>query len=164
MLGYHIVGAWPAAWRQSAGTESKNMLFKELVAPAVSAVLLAHCIKGKVLCCALDNAGVAFVLNSLSCGCPWSRQLLRMLTDALATNHVGLVAGHAHRHRNEHTDALSHALADVTWSQVVRNAPRARRSRCELHFAILDIRRRECFLATVSFARPTSPFAVAARR
>ena len=164
VLGYHIVGAWPAKWRQSSGKGSMNMLFKELVAPVVAALLLSHCIPDTVMCCAVDNAGVAFVLNALSCGCPWSRALLRILADKLAANRVGMIAGHAHRHRNTHADDLSHLLANVAWSQVVASAPRKQPARCELHFAILDLRRREACLATVSFAPPTSPFVIPARR
>ena len=135
------------------------MLYKELVPPSVAILLLAKHMCQKVLCCALDNAGVAYVLNALSSGCLRSLQLLRPVADTLAANHVGLIAGHAHRAKNTHTDELSHALNDSLWSQVFASARVSRKGHDELHFAILDIRRQECMLATVSFGRSISPLA-----
>ena len=157
--GYHIVGHWPKHWKQSAGKNVPHMLYKELVPPSVAVLLLAKHMCRKVLCCALDNAGVAYVLNALPSGCLRSLQLLRPVADTLAANHVGLIAGHAHRAKNTHTDELSHALNDSLWSQVFASARVSRKGHDELHFAILDIRRQECMLATVSFGRSISPLA-----
>ena len=151
--GYHIVGTWPEEWRQSAGPGAPNMLFKEVLPPVVAGLLLAPFSANKVFCSALDNAGAAFVLNSLSCGCAITRLLLRLLADSLATNHVALVAGQARRALNKHADLLSHALTLLTWSQVKASAPSRRSRRVEVHFAVLDMRRREAMLATLSFPR-----------
>ena len=130
------------------------MLYKELVPPVVAAILTPH-IKGKVLCGAFDNAGVAYDINTLSAGCAGPLQLLRPLADTLAANHVGFLAGHAHRVHNKHTDALSHSLNRNLWSQVIASAPVSHKGRDQLHFAILDMRRGECMLVAISFARFT---------
>ena len=139
-----------------------SMLVKELVPPVISTLLFAAHMRGKVLCSGLDNAGVAFVINTLSSGCTHALQFLRPLADVLATNHVSLLAGHAHRVHNKHTDGLSHALTRALWLQVAESAPESRKNRDELHFAVLDIQRNECVLATISFARFTALCASAA--
>ena len=110
VMGLHIVGDWPEEWKQSVGDSSPSMLFKELVPPVIATLLLAPFCKGKVFAAATDNAGVAFVLNSMSCRCPLSLALLRPLADSLAKHHLGLIAGHAHHQHNSHADELSHAL------------------------------------------------------
>ena len=156
VMGYHIVGHWPQHWKQSEGAGVPSMLLKELTGPVVAALLLAPHVRGRVLCSGLDNAGVAYVLNSLSTGCLEALHLLRPLTDSLATNHVGLLAGHAHRANNKHTDALSHSLDSFLWSQVFASAQESRSGRDQLHFAILDMHRQECMLATISFGRSTA--------
>ena len=163
-MGYHIVGPWPRGWKQSEGDTTKHMLLKELIGPAIAVILTAHLNRDKVHCAAVDNAGIAFSLNSLNCNCPQSRIVLRAMTDCLVRNRAGLVGGHAHRHLNAHTDALSHALSQSLWSQAIATAERVKDRRVELHFAILDIRRRECMLATISFERAARPFAGAARQ
>ena len=140
------------------------MLYKELVGPVVAALLLAPHIRGKVLCGAFDNAGVAYDLNTLSAGCLQSLQLLRPLADSLAANRVGFLAGHAHRVNNKHTDVLSHSLNRHLWSQVVASAQESRSGRDQLHFVILDMHRKQCMLATISFGRSTRPRAKDAGR
>ena len=162
--GYHIVGDWPDRWRQSVGSHVPSMLYKELVPPVVATILLAPHLRGKVLCGAFDNAGVAYDINTLSAGCVRSLQLLRPFADTLAANHVAFLAGHAHRVHNKHTDALSHSLNRVLWSQVIASARENRKNRDQLHFVILDIRRSECMAATISFGRSTPPNAKGARR
>ena len=131
------------------------MLFKELLAPVVATLLLGpHC-KEKVFAAATDNAGTAFVMNSLSCSCPMSLELLRPLSSSLELNHLGLVGGHAHRCHNEHTDALSHALPDSVWSAVLAQAEVRKRARMEVHFIVHDLWEGGAFAATMSFAQPT---------
>jgi len=71
-MGFHIVGRWPASWRQSATATARHMLYKELLPPVVAALVLAHARPDNVWCSALDNAGAAFVLNKMSCACPFS--------------------------------------------------------------------------------------------
>ena len=135
------------------------MLFKELVPAAVMSILLAPFCEGQVLASALDNAGAAFVLNALSCACPMSLALLRPLADSLARHHLGLVAGHAHREHNQHTDDLSHALTDSLWRDVVLQAKVRKSNRIELHFVVHDTVNGECFQGTMSFVHHTSPVA-----
>ena len=150
VMGFHFVGPWPDQWRQSDGHDSPSMLFKELVPPVVTSVLLAPLLRKQVLCCALDNAGAAFTLNSLCCGCARS---LQPLSDSLSCGNYGLLAGHAHRERNSHTDTLSHSLSTSVWSQVVSQAPIKKPHRMEFHFAALDVKTEECCLATWSCKR-----------
>ena len=133
------------------------MLFKEIAAPIITTMIFGHCLRGNVLCSALDNSGAAFVTNKMSCGCPMTLAMLRPFADVCAANHLSVLAGHAHRHRNCHSDDLSHSLNDKLWSQVIDTAPVKRSNRMELHLAILDIRREEAFLATISFPRPFRP-------
>lgn len=156
-MGYHIVGPWPKGWKQSDGTDAPHMLFKELLPPVMAALILGPSAKGNVWCVAVDNSGAAFVLNKLSCGCPRTIELLRVLTASLTRNHSGLLAGHAHRHRNVHCDILSHPLTPGLWSQIIAAASAAKSHRDEIHFAVLDIRRQQCWVATMSFARASVP-------
>ena len=155
VFGMHIVGAWPPHWKQSAKADDPHMLYKELVAPVVSTLLLAPMLEQQVLCCALDNAGVAFTINKLSCGCERSLGLLRPFADSLSRGRFAVIAGHAHRVHNSHTDKLSHSLCDEMWSQVAAEAAVKKTHRAELHFAVLDVRTGECFVATMSFADPS---------
>ena len=157
VMGLHIVGPWPAEWRQSAGASSPSMLFKELLAPSVAVLLLAPLCRGKVFAAASDNAGTAFVLNSLSCGCPLSLELLRPLAASIESNHLGLVGGHAHRCHNVHADDLSHALHDHLWAAVLAQAKVKKSARMEVHFVVHDLWEGGAFAATISFARPIRP-------
>ena len=154
LMGIHVVGPWPDEWRQSKGSGTPHMLFKELVAPTMAVSLVAPFLRGQAVACALDNAGVAFTLNSLSSGCAMTLQLLRHLADSLSWNQLGLVAGHAHRHRNQHADALSHSLTVLSWQRAIATAKKAKTHRMELHFAVLDVKAGEAYLATMSFAKP----------
>ena len=155
VMGMHIVGDWPEEWKQSAGSSSPSMLFKELVPPVIATLLLAPLCKGKVFAAATDNAGVAFVLNSMSCKCPMSLALLRPLADSLAKHHIGLIAGHAHRHHNKHADALSHALPQQVWKRIRAQAAgrQRKKNRMEFHFVVHDMQTKEAFAASMSFPR-----------
>ena len=130
------------------------MLFKELVPPVVTTLLLAPMLRRQVLCCALDKADVAFTINKLSCGCERSLELLRPFVDSLARGRFAVIAGHSHRVHNQHTDSLSHSLCAKLWSQVAEDAPVKKRHLAELHFAVLDVKTAECLVATISFADP----------
>ena len=154
-FGMHFVGPWPAHWKQSAESgEDPHMLYKELVAPVITTLLLAPMLRREVLCCALDNAGVAFSINRLSCGCERSLELIRSLADSLFRGQFAVIAGHAHRVHNPHADALSHSLCDMLWSQVIRDARVKKPHRAELHFAVMDVVTGECLVATMSFVDP----------
>ena len=154
VMGLHIVGPWPEAWRQSTGTRKVNMHFKELVPPTVAALLLGPMLDQQVLCAALHNAGAAFSINSLSCNCEMSRELLKPLSDSLSRGSHALLAGHAHREHNAHADALSHPLNDNMWSQVLKSAKVRQHHRMELQFVVFDVKTFECFMATTSFRDP----------
>ena len=117
-------------------------------------LVLGHARQGNVWCSALDNAGAAFVLNRLSCGCPLTLELLRRLADCLAANHSGLLAGHAHREKNFHTDELSHVMTPSLWRQVMSGVASGRKGKDEVHFVVCNLHTRECFAATVAFTRP----------
>ena len=125
----------------------------------VAALVLAQARKDNVWCAALDNAGAAFVLNKLSCGCPYTLELLRRLADCLAANRAGFLAGHAHRDKNTHTDTLSHIMTSALWSQVLQGVPAAFPHKDEVHFVVSNLRTGECWAATVAFSRPSGPFA-----
>ena len=153
VLGLHILGVWPDAWKQSSGESSPSMLFKELVPIVLSILLLAPYCRGKVIAAATDNAGVAFVLNSMSCRCPMSLALLRPLADALEKYHIGLVAGHAHRHHNKHADKLSHALPQEMWKEICAGTEARRQERMEFQFVVHDMQFDEAFAASMSFPR-----------
>ena len=154
VMGLHIVGPWPEAWKQSTGWRSVSMHFKELVAPTVTGLLLGPMLDQHVLCAALDNAGSAFSVNSLTCSCEMSLELLRPLSDSLSRGQHALLAGHAHREHNAHADALSHPLTSDIWAQVIASAAVRKSHRMELQFAVFDVKTAECYLATISFKDP----------
>ena len=81
-------------------------------------------------------------------------ELLKPLSDSLSHGQFALLAGHAHRQHNPHADMLSHALPDEIWSQVVAQAKIKKHHRLEFHFAVLDVRTAECYLATMSVRDP----------
>ena len=49
-MGLHIVGMWPDSWRQVDGDNPRSMLYKELVPPVMTTLLLAPELRHKVLC------------------------------------------------------------------------------------------------------------------
>ena len=155
VMGLHIVGPWPKGYRQSDGADAPGMLLKELIPPVVATLLLGQWCPNVVFAAATDNAGVAFVLNSLSCAGPQCLALLQPLADSLAAHHLGLLAGHAHRVHNQHCDDLSHALSSAMWNQVLAGQHVHKPSRLELPFIVHDMQSGECFAATMSFARPS---------
>ena len=118
-------------------------------------MLLAPMLDRQVLCSALDNAGAAFTINRLTCnGCDLSLELLKPLADCLSHGQFSLLAGHAHREFNVHTDILSHALPDAWWAQVVAEAKVKKVHRLEFHLAVIDVITGECYLATMSIRDP----------
>ena len=163
-MGFHIMGCWPPEWRASATDTDPHMLFKELLPPALTARLLAPFIGKSVLACALDNAGAAFSLNSLSCGCEMSLQILRWVADVLAKHSLGLLAGHAHREHNQHTDSLSHPLSPDVWARVMQQALIKKDKKLELHFVIVDRHSREAAFATIALRRYITAGAKGVRR
>ena len=126
------------------------MMFKELVPPAVTTMLLAPMLDQQVLCAALDNAGTAFTINRLSCNCEMSLELLRPLADSLSHGSFALLAGHAHRDCNTHANDLSHALPQELWKQL-RVAVKPARQAFQL--VVHDMEHNEAFTASMSFPR-----------
>ena len=84
--------------------------------------------------------------------------LLRPLADSLTRSGVGLVADHAHRGRNGHTDDLSHALPMALWSQQVEHCESTTaRGRTVIHFAVMDMETGEAYTASMSFMPIIAP-------
>ena len=165
VLGLHIVGPWPPGWEQSSGSDlAPSMLWKELVGPSMAILLLARWVPGLVFASAGDNAGGAFVLNSLSCNCPRVLELLRPVTDAMERYHLGVLGGHAHRTCNQHADILSHALTSSLWRDVVAQEAVRKRGRLELSFVVADTVTGEAFAGTMSFRQVTARDAKLAAR
>ena len=153
--GFHFAGPWPPEWRQSAGTSSPHMLFKELLPPALVSMILAPHKKGEVLACVADNSGTAFSLNKLTCRCSQSLKLLRPLCDSLTANRVSLVADHIYRDFNEHTDDLSHAVPFTLWHRFLPQVVNSRKT--VIPFVVLDTVTGECYTAFVTYARIIFP-------
>ena len=165
VLGLHIVGPWPPGWEQSSGSGlAPSMLWKELVGPTIALLLLARWVPGMVFASAGDNAGGAFVLNSLSCNCPRVLELLRPMTDAMERYHLGLLGGHAHRACNQHADILSHALTAGMWRVLVAQETVHKVGRLELPFVVSDVVSGETYAGTMSFRRATGHGAKRAER
>ena len=146
-MGLHIYGVWPEHMR---GNDNESMLFKEAFPPVFTARLLAPLLRNKLLCCALDNAGTAYVLNALSCHSQSCRALLTALTDSLVRFGFGLLADHARRHRNSHADALSRAISPATWNRLIQQA-QVKTKKLLFHFVILDTVTGYCRFAAMSF-------------
>ena len=165
VMGLHIVGPWPPGWEQSAGGDDvPSMLWKELVGPVVTILLLARWVPNTVFAAAGDNAGDAFVLNTLSAACPRVLELLRPLTDTMERYHIGILGGHAHRACNTHADILSHALSAALWNNVALQEWVHKAGRLELPFVVADTTTGEAFAATLSFKRPSNPGVKLAQR
>ena len=146
--GLHIYGTWP---QQIRGNDAESMLFKETFPPVLTALLLAPLLRGKLLCCALDNAGAAYILNALSCFSQSCRALLTPLTDSLVRFGFGLLADHARRHRNTHADSLPRAISPATWDQLTQQVQLPSKKML-FHFVILDTVTGDCRIAAMSFS------------
>ena len=100
------------------------MLFKEMVPVAITVALAAPALPETVFGVAVDNTGVAFALNKLACRDQDTLRLLQQITSDLSKyGHTGLGA-HIRRHRNTHTDAMSHTLPKAWWEKIVREQSR----------------------------------------
>ena len=146
-MGLHIYGVWP---KEIRGNDAESMLFKEALPPVVAAMILAPVLRGKLLCCALDNAGAAYVLNALSCHAESCRPLLTALTDSLVRFGYGLLADHARRHRNAHADALPRAISPSTWDHLTKQVT-TKTNKTWFHFVVLDTVTGDCRCAAMAF-------------
>ena len=118
VLGLHFFGVWPEQLVGDASPEA--ILFKEAFPICVVVLALAPQLREKMLCAAADNAGTAFCVNSLNSRDKNTRRLLQMIVDCTTRHSCCVIAGHGRRHRNAHTDAMSHVLANNKyWAQAM---------------------------------------------
>ena len=46
-MGYHLVGPWPDAWKQSSSSDAPHMLFKEIAAPIITTMVFARTLSSR---------------------------------------------------------------------------------------------------------------------
>lgn len=114
VAGFHFAGPWPEALKD------EHMLFKEIVPVTLVIALLSAKLKETVFGVAVDNTGVAFAVNKLSCRDRITLRMLQQITTDLDAGGHTVLGAHIRRHRNKHTDAMSHALAKFMWNAITR--------------------------------------------
>ena len=119
--GFHFVGPWPKKLQQ------EHMLFKEIVPVTIMIALLSRILSETVFGIAVDNTGVAFAVNKLSCRDRITLRMLQQITSDLDVGGHTALGAHIRRHRNKHTDAMSHALPKFMWSKIVSGFQHGRR-------------------------------------
>ena len=146
MGGYHFVGPWPEE------LADQHMLFKEMVPVTLVLALVASKISETVFGVAVDNTGVAFAVNKMACRDKDTLCLLQQLsTDVSRYGHTVLGA-HIRRHRNEHTDAMSHSLPKAWWRKIIKEQARRSKKRFEqgywfFPFVVQSLASGECYSA-----------------
>ena len=110
--GFHFVGPWPTY------LADEHMLFKEMVPVTLTIALLAAKLPETVFGVAVDNTGVAFAVNKLSCRDRVTLRLLQQLTSDLDRSGHTALGAHIRRHRNTHTDEMSHPLTKLCWRKI----------------------------------------------
>ena len=140
--GYHIVGPWPAALQDA------HMLFKELLPVVLCLTLWSAAKPESVFGVVIDNTGAMFSVNKMTCRDDISRRLLQQLASALDAGGHTAIASHVRRHRNQHTDDLSHALPGSWWRQIVQSQCTTDNAKHRhdwlFPFVIQDLRSGEC--------------------
>ena len=111
--GFHFVGPWPSY------LADEHMLFKEMVPVVITIALFAAKLPETVFGVAVDNTGVAFAVNKLSCRDRLTLRMLQQLTSDLERGGHTALGAHIRRHRNKHTDAMSHPLSKTLWKQIL---------------------------------------------
>ena len=111
--GFHFVGPWPTY------LEDASMLFKEMVPVAFTISLFAAKLPETIFGVAVDNTGVAFAVNKMSCRDKLTLRMLQQLTSDLERGGHTVLGAHIRRHRNKHTDAMSHPLTRSLWKHIV---------------------------------------------
>ena len=145
-LGLHFFGVWPEQLVAEASPEA--ILFKEVFPICVVILALAPLLREQMLCAAADNAGTAFTINSLNSRDPRTRRLLQLIADCTTRHSCCVVAGHGRRHRNTHTDSMSHVLAnDEHWTQAMTGI--GKHMPGVYHFAVCSASRKTCMLASL---------------
>ena len=147
VLGLHFFGVWPEQLVSEASPEA--ILFKEVFPIAVVVLALAPHLREQMLCAAADNAGTAFTVNSLNSRDKRTRRLLQLIADCTTHNSCCVVAGHGRRHRNTHTDSMSHVLANNKyWAQAMADI--GAHVPGVYHFAVCNAKTKACMLASVT--------------
>ena len=119
--GFHFVGPWPTY------LADEHMLFKEMVPVMFTISLFAAKLPETVFGVAVDNTGVAFAVNKLSCRDRLTLRMLQQLTADLDKGGHTVLGAHIRRHRNKHTDAMSHPLTRRLWSKIIAAQQHSRR-------------------------------------
>lgn len=110
----HFAGPWPVELQDA------HMLFKEMFPVVLVIALLSYVLDETVFGVAVDNTGVAFSVNRLSCRDGLTSRLLQQLTSDMDGNGHTALSAHARRHRNQHADDMSHALPTAWWHRIVK--------------------------------------------
>ena len=121
VAGFHFVGPWPKE------LQDEHMLFKEIVPVTIMIALLSRVLPEAVFGVAVDNTGVAFAMNKLSCRDRITLRMLQQITSDLDAHGHTVLGAHIRRHRNKHTDAMSHALPKFMWEKIVSGFQHGRR-------------------------------------
>ena len=133
------------------------MLVKELLPVCVTVSLFASGQPGGMFGSAIDNAGAAFVLNKMCCRDSLARHILRTIAVSLSRAGNELIAGHVHRHFNQHSDELSHALPQGVWKRLqAGRAGQASRSNWML-IVVHAVKSGQCWLAEWKLPAGLSP-------
>ena len=149
--GFHFVGPWPEELRD------EHMLFKEMVPVTLTIALLSAILTETVFGVAVDNTGVAFAVNKLSCKDRITLRLLQQLTSDLAAGGHTALGAHIRRHRNEHTDEMSHALRKYWWDKIKQTQQMGKRVMEGAYwlfpFVVQDLSTKECLSACFRMRR-----------
>ena len=119
--GFHFVGPWPRELQE------EHMLFKEIVPVTLVIALLSRVLQETVFGVAVDNTGVAFAVNKLSCRDRITLRMLQQITSDIDAGGHTVIGAHVRRHRNTHTDAMSHALTKFLWEKIRQGQQHGRR-------------------------------------
>ena len=119
--GFHFVGPWPSY------LADEHMLFKEMVPVVFTISLFASKLPETVFGVAIDNTGVAFAVNKLSCRDKSTLRMLQQLTSDLERGGHTALGAHIRRHRNKHTDAMSHPLSKFLWKKITSEQRQSKR-------------------------------------
>ena len=140
--GLHFAGPWPEQ------LQDEHMLFKEMVPVTITIALLSAVLPETVFGVAVDNTGVAFAVNKLSCRDRITLRLLQQLTTDLEAGGHTVLGAHIRRHRNEHTDEMSHALRKYLWDKITQRQQFGKRVRegayWQFPFVAQDLSTGEC--------------------
>ena len=115
MAGFHFVVPWPE------DVQDEHMLFKEMLPIVIAISVLSKQLPETVFGVAVDNTGVAFAVNKLSCRDRITLRLLQQLASDLDEGGHTVLGAHIRRHRNEHTDEMSHALPKFEWNRITKH-------------------------------------------